>query len=240
MRKLTDLSIVMMGASGGIGSATALRIAAPGVKIALCSIDAPGLEKLSGQLTAKGAEIFHRVVDVTKETEIKSFIDDAAGKFGRVDVLMNFAGLSVTAKVGELTEEGYDLVMDVNVKGMFFGIKHFVAHVNEEIGAQIINFGSMASKRANAGAPHYSAAKAAVNMFSQGLAEQLKGKNIRITTMNPGPADTAFYEGRIAKDKRTKFMQADDVAEVVEFILTRDDRIVFHDVMFDSFAFYKG
>jgi 3-oxoacyl-[acyl-carrier protein] reductase len=98
----------------------------------------------------------------------------------------------------------------------------------------------MASKRANPAAPHYSAAKAAVNMFSQSLAEQLKKRNIRFTVMNPGPTDTTFFEGRIPKENRTKFMQAKDVAETIEFILTRDARIVFHDMMFDSFEFFKG
>ena len=240
MRTLENLSIVMMGASGGIGSATALRIAAPKVKIAFCSIDRKGLEDLAVRLEEKGAAVFHRVVDVTREAEVKDFIAAAAEKFGGADVLINFAGLSVSAKAEELTEQNYDLVMDVNVKGMFFGVKHFISHINEERGAQIINFGSMASKRANPAAPHYSAAKAAVNMFGQGLAEQLKKRNIRFTTMNPGPTDTTFFEGRIPKENRTKFMRAEDVAETIEFILTRDARIVFHDVMFDSFDFFKG
>ena len=240
MRDIANLSIVMMGASGGIGSACALQIARPGVKIALCSIDGPGLEKLAAQTRGKGADIFSSVVDVCSEKQIEDFINASTEKFGAADVLINFAGLSVTAAAGEFTEADYDRVMDVNVKGMFFGIKHFIKHVNDEKGALIINFGSMASKRANAAAPHYSAAKAAVNMFSQGLSEQLKKRNIRITVINPGPVNTSFYEGRIPPEKRTKFMEASDVAEVVEFVLSRDSRLVFHDLMFDSLEYFKG
>jgi 3-oxoacyl-[acyl-carrier protein] reductase len=240
MRNLAELSVIMMGASGGIGSACALQIARPGIKIALCSIDGPALDALADRLREKGAIVFSRTVDVCSEKHIDDFINAAVEKFGDADVLINFAGLSVTASVEQLSEENYDRIMDVNVKGMFFGIKHFVKHVNDSKGALIINFGSMASKRANAGAPHYSAAKAAVNMFSQGLSEQLKKRNIRLTVMNPGPVNTTFYEGRLPPEKRTKFMEAADVAEVVEFVLSGDSRLVFHDIMFDSFEYFKG
>lgn len=237
---LENRGIVLMGASGGIGSATALRLAGPKVHMAICSIDPKGLKELADSLTAKGAHVVSRVVDVTREEEVESFIKDVAQSFGKLDILINFAGLSVTATVESMTEEDYNKVMDVNVKGMFLGVKHFVPLVEVEQGAQIINFGSMAAKRANPGAPHYSAAKAAVNLFSQGLAQQLKNKNIKVTTLNPGPTDTTFFEGRIPKEKRTRFMQAEDVAEVIEFILTRDSRVVFHDVQFESFDFFKG
>ena len=71
------------------------------------------------------------------------------------------------------------------------------------------------------------------------LAQQLKARNIRMTVINPGPTDTTFFEGRIPPEKRGDFLQADDIAELLEFIMTRDKRIVFHDVMLDSFAFYK-
>ena len=159
--------------------------------------------------------------------------------FGRVDILINFAGLSVTAKLPELTLEDYDKVMDVNVKGMFLSTQAFAQYVNESEGALVINFGSMASKRANPSAPHYSAAKAAVNLFTDGLAQQLKSRNIRMTVMNPGPTDTTFFEGRIPPEKRGDFLSPEDVADVLEFIMTRDSRINFHDIMFDSFDFFK-
>jgi len=240
MRSLENVSIVLTGATGGMGIATALQIARPRVNLAICSLHSPKLEELSRRLTDKGATVYSHVVNVTREEQVQSFMEDAADRFGKLDMLLNFAGLSVTAKITELAEEAYDQVMDVNVKGMFFSIKHFLPHVDEEKGALIVNVGSMASKRPNPSTPHYCAAKAAVNVFAQGLAEQLKGKNIRITTINPGPTDTTFFEGRIPKEKRTKFMKAEDIAEVIEFVLTRDSRIVFHDIMFDSFEYFKG
>ncbi len=239
MRKLEGLSIIMMGASGGIGGATALQIAKPGVKIAICSVDPVELDNLAQQLKDKGATVYSKLVDVTKEEQVNAFMTESVEQFGRADILINFAGLSITAKLDELTEAGYDKVMDVNVKGMFLSTKAFVSHVDTEEGALVINFGSMAAKRANAGAPHYSAAKAAVNLFSDGLAQQLKSKNIRVTVINPGPTNTTFFAGRMAEDKLVNFMSATDVAELLEFVMTRDKRIIYHDVMFECFDFYK-
>ncbi|MDD4083508.1 MAG: SDR family NAD(P)-dependent oxidoreductase [Sphaerochaetaceae bacterium] len=240
MRKLEGLTFVLTGATGGIGGATALQLARPGVNIAICSIDKKQLDDLASKLEAKGAKVIARLVDMTNGKAVSAFMDEVFEVYKKFDVLINFAGLSITSTIDNFTEENYDLVMDVNVKSMFLGTKFFVEHVDEENGAMIINFGSMAAKRANAKSPHYCAAKAAVDMFSDGLAMQLKDKNIRVTAMNPGPADTTFFEGRIPKEKRTKFMKASTIAEVLEFIISSETNVVFHDLMFESFDFYKS
>ena len=239
MKNINGLNAIMMGASGGIGSATCRVLAKHGVNFAICSIDAEGLEKLAEELRAAGAKVLAKVVNNTVEKEVDAFIDEAVATFGKPDVLINFAGLSITSKVGELSEANWDTVLNVNLKGMFLSSKAFIRHLDPEKGGQIINFGSMASKRPGATNPHYSAAKAAVNTFGQGMAQQYKADNLRVTTLNPGPVNTTFFAGRIPEDKRGDFMVANDVAEVIEFILTRDDRIVFHDVMFDSMAYFK-
>ena len=179
------------------------------------------------------------VVDVTDDAQVRDYMQAVYDRFGRVDILINFAGLSITRKLEDFTAEDYDKVMNVNVKGMVFSTKAFAALADPAAGALVINIGSMAAKRANANAPHYSAAKAAVNMFTDGLAQQLKGKNIRFTVINPGPTDTTFFEGRIPPEKRGDFMRAGDIAEVLEFIMTRDARINFHELSFDSFAFFQ-
>lgn len=239
MRSLEGLTVVMMGATGGMGTATALQLAKPGVNLAFSSSKQERVDALSEKLAGTGANVFGAVVDVTDAAQVQAFMDAVYGKFGRVDVLINFAGLSITAKLDAFSVEQYNTVMDVNVKGMVFSTKAFASHVNSEEGALVINIGSMAAKRANPNAPHYSAAKAAVNMFTDGFAQQLKGQNIRFTVLNPGPTDTTFFEGRIPPEKRGDFMQASDIAEVIEFIVTREARINFHDISFDSFAFFK-
>ena len=239
MRSLEGLTVVMMGASGGMGSATAKLIAKPGVNIAMCASRKERLEQVAGEIAEKGANVYASAVDISKVDQIEQFMSKVYERFGRVDILINFAGLSVTADIDQLTEADYDKVMDVNVKGMYFSTKSFVSRVNQEVGALIINFGSMAAKRPNPKAAHYSAAKVAVNMFTDALAQQLKSRNIRMTLINPGPTNTTFFEGRIPVEKRGDFMQAEDVAELLEFIMTRNSSVNIHDVMLDSFSFFK-
>ena len=239
MRDLAGLSIYLMGASGGIGGATALKIAKPGVKIAICSVDQKGLDALEAQLKEKGAEVFARFVDNRKPEDVKSFMDDAYAQFGGADILVNFAGLTVDKHLDELTPAELELVLDVNIKGMILSCKYFADHVDTEKGAKIFNFGSMAAKRANALGPQYSAAKAAVNMWTDGYAKQVKAKNISVCCVNPGPVATGFHSV-LTDEKRAVFMTPDDAAEVMEFLLTREQKIVVHAIWFECFDFFKG
>lgn len=233
MSELKDKIIVVTGASGGMGVEVCTRLAQQGAKLALCSNDREGLTKLTDTLEASGTQVIAKVVDVTDEKEVEAFFKEVGAKFGRGDALLNLAGLSIPAKVWEMAVDKYDFTMDVNVKGTFLCSKHFIPLTDGEKGARIINIGSMAAKRANGSAPLYCTAKAAVNIFSQGLAIQVKEKNIRVTTLNPGPTDTAFWGDRPVA--REKFMQASDVAGVIEFVLAADDRVVFHEIAFESF-----
>ncbi|WP_135552883.1 SDR family NAD(P)-dependent oxidoreductase [Paenibacillus cymbidii] len=231
------LTVAIVGAGGGIGQATARALAAQGARLALGSGQEPVLRQLTEELTADGATAAYRTVDVTKEQDVRSFFAWAGETFGSLDVLVNAAGLSIPAQLAEMSVEAYDRTFDVNVKGSFLCAKHYIPHADRERGGLIVFTGSMAAKRANAGAPLYCTAKAAVNMLSQGLALQLIERNIRVTTVNPGATDTGFWGER--QVPREKFMTADDVADVIAFIAAMSPRIVVHEINFESFAFFK-
>jgi NAD(P)-dependent dehydrogenase (short-subunit alcohol dehydrogenase family) len=237
MRILKDKVVVIPGASGGMGREISKLLAGEGAKLALASNDEKALEELEGVLNMQGVDVISKVIDVTSETEVEEFFRLVKSTYGKADILLNLPGISVPAQISEMGEDIYDLTMDVNLKGAFLCAKHFIPIVDTEIGGQIINIGSMAAKRANANAPMYCTAKAAVNMFSQGLALQLIDKKIRVTTLNPGPTDTGFWGNRPVP--RDKFMQAMDVADIILFILKANPAVVFHEVNFESFAFFK-
>lgn len=237
MRDLKGKVVVVIGASGGMGQAICKKLVNEGVKMAIASNESEKLKTLEQFLVDQGVEVLSEVVDVTKEDEVKAFFAKVNGKFGKLDILLNLPGLSIPAKISEMTLEQYNLTMNVNVMGPFLCSKHFIPYVDPEEGGQIINIGSMAAKRANPNAPLYCTAKAALNMLSEGMALQLKENNIRVTTLNPGPTDTNFWGER--KVPREKFMKADDVADVVLFVLKSNDYIVFHDIAFESFSFFK-
>ena len=152
--------------------------------------------------------------------------------------LVEEAGLSVAGPIAEMQLDDYRKIFDVNMMGTFLCSKHFLARVNPERGGLIVNFASMASKRANPNAPVYCAAKAAVSMFGQGTALQSVAKNVRVTTLNPGPTNTDFWAGR--KAPLEKFMQPEDIAEAVQFLLRLPPRLVVHELSFESFDFIRS
>ena len=224
-------TVVVTGASGGMGSILCERLAAKGANLAVCSVDKEGLDRLAESLKKYDIKVVCELVDITNEDEVSAFMAKAA-ELGSLAGLANLAGLSIPGQIPEFDVNSYDLMMDVNLKGSFLMSKHF-ANVADDA-AIIVNIGSMAAINANGNAPLYCTAKAAVNMFSKALLLQVGKKNIRVSTINPGGADTAFW-GTRAVD-RTKLMQAEDVVNVIEFVLCSDPCIQIHEISFESFA----
>ncbi|MGI6417890.1 MAG: SDR family oxidoreductase [Thermoguttaceae bacterium] len=237
MQTMEGKIVAITGAASGMGRAIAQGLAADGATLALADCNGPGLAELEAALEPYAGRLFTRVLDVTDEAGVERFFRDLRERFGGCDVLLNAPGLSVVGKIAEMALADYDKMLDVNVKGTFLCSKHFLAGIDPERGGLIVNFASMAARRANANAPLYCTAKAAVAMFSQGLALQAKEQNVRVTTLYPGPTDTAFWGSR--QVPREKFMTVDDVVAAVRFVLSLPPRIVVHELAFESFLFFK-
>ncbi|MBE6929174.1 MAG: SDR family oxidoreductase [Ruminococcaceae bacterium] len=226
-------TVVITGAAGGMGVALCHRLAKAGINLALCSHSAERLEALAKDLTATyGIKVTYAAFEIYEEAAVKAFFDSAAAELGNFDALVNLAGLSIPTKMETVTEEDFDRMIDVNVKGTLFASKHYALHAYEE-GGLIINVGSMAARRANGNAPLYCTAKSALNMMASAMQIQLAQRNIRVTTLNPGGADTPFWGTR--QVDRSKFLSADDVVDVIEFTLNHP-RMVIHSVDFESAA----
>lgn len=226
MYPIQDRVFVITGASGGMGRAICERIIGRGGKLALLSNDAEAMAALevpAGTVTA--------VADVTDEAQVAAFFAQVKAAYGGADALLNLAGLSVPAPVATMSVADYDLVMDVNVKGTMLACKHFIPLAKPH--AQVLSIGSMAALRANNSSPVYCAAKAAVNMLDSCLQLQTLDQDIRVTTLNPGGADTPFWGARPVA--REKLLKSGDVADVVLFVLEADPHIAFHEINFESF-----
>ena len=230
---IKDRVVVITGASGGMGREISMRLASEGARLALTSNDESALQALAEKLPG---DVLTQVMDIAEEEKVSAFFGEIHQRFGGADILLNLAGLSIPAQISQMDENDYDLTMDVNLKGTFLGSKYFsrIAKAN----AQIINIGSMAALRANGNAPLYCTAKAAVNMFSSGLQIQLAKQGIRVTTLNPGGADTPFWGTRAVA--REKLLRPADVCDVIHFVLTSDPRIAFHELNFESFLMIQG
>lgn len=224
---------IVTGASGGMGQLLCRKFAEQGVNLAICSIDEEALEKQAAELTAEyGISVIAKKVDATKECEVKDFIGAAADTLGKIDYLINLAGLSIPNVYNETPVDVYEKVMDVNVKGAFLMSKHFAANAAET--ALIINIGSKAARVTNANAPIYCMAKAAVNKLSEGLLLQYGKMGIRVTTINPSGADTPFWGTRSVD--RSKLMSAAEVVDVIWAVINMPDNVQVNCVDFESFS----
>ena len=224
-------NVIVTGASGGMGIILCKKLAEQGAKLSLCSNDEKALAAQAEELS-KVTEVFAKVVDITNEEEVAAFFAQAYEKNGEFHAMANLAGLSIPGKIPETDVNVYETIMDVNVKGTFLAGKYFAKNAAKP--AIIVNIGSTAAKTANANAPLYCTAKAAVNMLSQGMLLQMGSQDIRVTTINPGGTDTTFWGTRTVD--KSKLMQAEDVVEIILFALTSSPRVQIHDIYFESSA----
>lgn len=237
MQNLKDRVIVITGAGGGFGRALIEILAPQGARLALA--DLTSLAEPEEQALKLGAVgVITSAVDVTEEPDVAAFFESVQQKWGRADVLLNLPGLSVAAPVAEMPLDSYDKILDVNLKGLFLAAKHFIPLTDPAHNPLITFISSQAATRPNPNAPVYCAAKAAVSIFGQGLALQVMKQNIRVTSIKPGPVNTVGFWGD-RPVPREKFMQAADVAGVINFVLTLPPHLVMHEVSFESFEFFK-
>lgn len=236
MDRLNGQRIVIVGATGGIGSETARLLASRGARVAVTSRDAGRAEELRASLAGDGHAA--ATLDVTEEASVERGLADAARALGGIDTLINVPGLSVPAKIAEMSAADYDRTMGVNVRGMFLTAKHVVSHVDASRGGLIVAVSSMAAKAANPNAPVYCAAKASLDMLLAGFALQVKQQNVRVTTLNPGAVSTpGFWGSRPVPHE--KFMTPADVAETIAFVCALPPRVVVHSVAFEPWEMFK-
>lgn len=224
-------TFAITGATGGMGISLCRRLAKAGYSLALCSTNQTLLDILCRELSdTYGIGIHCAAFDICNESAVAAFFEAAAAKFGKLDGLINLAGLSIPTKMETVTSEDFDRMYNVNVKGALLTAKHYAFHAAERNGL-IINLGSMAARRANPNAPLYCASKSALNMLSSAMQLQLAGKDIRITTLNPGGTDTRFWGNR--QVDRSQLMSADDVVDAIEFVVEHP-RLVIYSMDFEA------
>lgn len=196
MDRVRDKVAIITGAALGIGRATALLLAKEGAKVALVDMrDAEGKE-VAKQITTEGgmAEYWH--LDVAREAEVRSVFADIVKRFGRIDVLVNNAGIAGANKpTHEITEEEWDKVQSVNVKGVFLCTKHAIPYLRQTGAGSIINLSSIYGLVGAADVPPYHASKGAVRLMTKTDALLYAKDNIRINSVHPGYIWTPMVEG---------------------------------------------
>jgi 3-oxoacyl-[acyl-carrier protein] reductase len=190
MGKLTGKVAVVTGASKGIGASIALHLAAEGAAVAVnYSSSREGAERVVSEITGKGGRAVAVQANVAKQADIQRLFAETKTAFGRVDVLVNNAGIYEFAPIGEITAEHFHKQFDLNVLGLLLATQEVVKHFDVQ-GGSVINISSVVSTAALPNAAVYSATKAAVDAVTRSLATELGPRNIRVNSINPGMVET--------------------------------------------------
>lgn len=152
------------------------------------------------QIRQAGAEAFFDRVDVSNEAQVKELIDRAIARWGRIDILFNNAGVVLVKPLEETSEEDWDRVMSINLKAVFFAIKHTVPHMRRAGGGVILNTGSIGSLVGQVGTPAYIASKGAVALLTKSLALDYGRDAIRVNCLCPGITDTPMLREHMGRD----------------------------------------
>ncbi len=220
---------LISGGARGQGAAEARLFAREGAKVVIGDIlDAEG-QQVEAEIAESGGECVYVHLDVTSEEEWQNAVSRAVAQFGKLDVLVNNAGIFPPARIEDTTEELWDRVMDINGKGVFLGTKCAIPEMRKAGGGSIINISSTAGLRGSPTAAAYGASKGAVRLLTKSTAIQYAGENIRANSVHPGIIETdmtlttilADEESRRERTARTPIGRigvADDVAYGVLFL----------------------
>jgi NADP-dependent 3-hydroxy acid dehydrogenase YdfG len=232
--------IVITGASSGLGEAAARLLHAQGAHIVLGARRAERLQALADELDCPERRVIAVVTDITDRDQVKRLVDTAVRTFGRIDVMINNAGLMPLAPLDRLKIDDWDRMIDVNLKGVLYGIAAALPHMQKQMAGQFVNVSSVAGHKVMVNGAVYSATKHAVRALSEGLRQETKPWNIRTTVISPGAVDTELQGGvtepDIAQGMRDFYkavaIPADSFARAVAFAIGQSEAVDINEIVF--------
>jgi NADP-dependent 3-hydroxy acid dehydrogenase YdfG len=237
MSGIADKVVVITGASSGLGAETARHLVKAGARVVLGARRIERLESLGSKLHLHPEAIVK--TDVTERAQVQALVDRAVQLYGRVDVMLNNAGLMPSSMLDKLKVDEWDRMIDVNIKGVLYGIAAVLPYMQKQMSGQIINVSSVAGHKVGPGGAVYAGTKWAVRAISEGLRQEVKPWNIRTTIVSPGAVATELIstitDGDIAAGMTKTYERAippSSFARVVEFAISQPDDVDINEVLF--------
>ena len=231
---------IITGASSGIGQAAAKELANKGYSVMLAARREDRLVDLKKEIEDAGGRAAYKVTDVTSAEEMKKLAEATIEQFGQIDVLLNNAGLMPLSFMNKLKIDEWDRMVDVNIKGVLYGIAAVLPHMEERKEGHIINVSSVAGHDVTKGSAVYSGTKFAVRAITEGLRQELDpAMNIRATIVSPGAVATELTETITDKDilsafsngPSMEFLQAEDIARAIGYAVEQPAHVDVNEIL---------
>jgi NADP-dependent 3-hydroxy acid dehydrogenase YdfG len=232
--------VVITGASSGLGEAAARHLSALGASLVLGARRFDRLRSLADELTTRDGKALAVETDVTRADQVKALVDAAVRTYGRIDVMINNAGLMPQSLLERLKIDEWDRMIDVNIKGVLYGIAAALPPMKTQKSGHFINVSSVAGHKVRPGGTVYSATKHAVRVISEGLRQEVKPYNIRTTVISPGAVDTdlpdTITDPDVAVAMRKFYdemaIPADSFARAVVFAMSQPEDVDVNEILF--------
>jgi NADP-dependent 3-hydroxy acid dehydrogenase YdfG len=232
--------VVITGASSGLGEAAARLLADEGATVVLGARREDRLRALTEELTRRGDKALAIPTDVSRRDQVRRLVDGAVEAYGRIDVLINNAGVMPLSPLDRLKVDEWDRMIDVNLKGVLYGIAAALPHMRQRKSGHIINVSSVAGHKVRAGGAVYAATKHAVRALSEGLRQEVKPYNIRTTVISPGVVlselPNAASEPDVSANLRKMYddlgIPPESFARAVVFAMSQPEDVDVNEILF--------
>ena len=223
-----------------MGEAAARHLVAQGASVVLGARRIERLQSLADELNNQGGKALAVETDVTDPNQVQRLVDEAVQTYGRVDVIINNAGLMPHSPLERLKIDDWSRMIDVNIKGVLYGIAAVIPYMKEQKSGHIINVSSVAGHKVRPGGVVYAATKHAVRVISEGLRQEVKPYNIRTTVISPGAVDTELpssaTEPDVAENLHKFYKEfaipADSFARAVAFAMSQPEEVDINEILF--------
>jgi len=244
-RDLEQTVALVTGASSGIGAAAARSLAARGAAVALVARRAERLEELGGEIAEAGGTALPIEADVSDQEQASAAVGRAVEELGRLDVLVNNAGVMLLGPVADAPVEEWERMIHVNLLGLLYtahaALPHLLKAAESEPRrvADLVNISSVAGRQARKGSGVYNATKHGVGAFSEALRQEVTGRHLRVSLVEPGAVDTELQSHNrpeIEQQIRDRFtemdiLQAEDIADAISYVVTRPRHVAVNEIL---------